>query len=318
MFATLFAFIDTIVGQNIASMVGVFATTITPLMGACVILYVIYLSYQSLYEPHNMAVMESIKTILSLSIVTFIAFNTAWYLSNIVPAVLTSGDNIAQSLLGTPNTGGGAALQAMFDITMQNIILMFEQIDFDLLAPSSWADGFLIFFQIFIVILGFIPFMVVATAYLLVAKIMVSFLLIIGPLFIMMAFFPSTRSFFQAWTGQCFNYALLSLMYPIAFSIYNQVLDNTIFSGNINFASVLMTPVVFGALILLSVQIPILCSTLSGGVGISGLVGGLSNFASAAKSGARGAASAGKGAYKGARAAAQFARNLGKGKVKPG
>ncbi len=51
--------------------------------------------------------------------------------------------------------------------------------------------------QVTLVILGFVPFLAVATAYLLVAKIMVSFLLIIGPLFIMMAFFPSTRSFFQ-------------------------------------------------------------------------------------------------------------------------
>lgn len=318
MFAALFAFIDTIVTQNIGAMVGVFTSTITPLLGACVILYAIYLSYQSLYEPHNLIIMESLKMIFSLATVTFIALNTAWYMANIVPVVLNSGDSVAQALLNTPNTGGGAALQSMFDTIFSQIQDMYQRIELDIFEPQSIAIGILIFFQIFLVILGFVPFMIVATSYLLVAKIMVSFLLIIGPLFIMMAFFPSARSFFQAWTGQCFNYALLSMMYPIAFSIYNRVLDNTVFAGNINFGTVLMTPIIFGALILLSTQIPALCSTLSGGIGISGIVGGIGNLARTASSGGKLAAGLGKSSYKGAQDLAKFARNIGKGKVKPG
>ena len=97
--------------------------------------------------------------------------------------------------------------------------------------------------------------------------------------------------------------------------LFNQVLDNTIFSGNINFSSILMTPIIFGALVLLSVQIPTLCSTLSGGIGISGLVGGLGTIANPSK---KAAAFAGKGAYKGGKALTQFASNIRKGKIKPG
>ena len=211
MFDTLFAFIDQIVTQNIASMVGVFSSTIAPLLGACVILYALYLAYQSLYEPQNLVIMESMKFIASLAVVTTIALNTSWYLANIVPAVLGSGDQIAQALLGTTG-GGGASLQAMFETMLKSMGDMYSQIDVEMLQPKSWMDAWLTLAQMGLIILGFVPFLAVATAYLLVAKIMVSFLLIVGPLFIMMSFFPSTRSFFQAWTGQCFNYTLLSIL----------------------------------------------------------------------------------------------------------
>lgn len=318
MFDTLFTFIDQIVTQNIASMVGVFSSTITPLLGACVILYAFYLAYQSLYEPQNLIIMESMKFIGSLSVVTFIALSTSWYLANVVPAVLGSGDQIAQALLGTPSGGGGASLQAMFQTMLDNMELMYSKISLDILSGTSWMKTIFTWLQIILVILGFVPFLAVATAYLLVAKIMVSFLLIIGPLFIMMAFFPSTRSFFQAWTGQCFNYTLLSIMYPLAFTIFTQVLDKTVFSANLSIGTHLMTIIVFAALILLSVQIPTFCSTLSGGIGINGLVGGALSGLSGIKSLGKGIGTGAKGAYKGGKAAGEWARNLGKGNIKPG
>ncbi len=318
MFDTLFTFIDQIVTQNIANMVGVFTSTITPLLGACVILYALYLAYQSLYEPQNLVIMESMKFIGSLAVVTTIALGTSWYLANIVPAVLGSGDQIAQALLGSPSGGGGASLQAMFETMLKNMEIMYSKIDVELMQPKTWMDSMLIWLQMFLIILGFVPFLGVATAYLLVAKIMVSFLLIIGPLFIMMAFFPSTRSFFQAWTGQCFNYTLLSIMYPLAFTIFTQVLDNTVFAANLSIGTHLMTIIVFAALILLSVQIPTFCSTLSGGIGINGLVGGALGGLGGIKSLGKGIGTGAKGAYKGGKVAGQWAKNLGKGNIKPG
>ncbi|WP_150137792.1 type IV secretion system protein [Candidatus Enterovibrio escicola] len=318
MFDTLFKFIDQIVTTNIASMVGVFSSTITPLLGACVILYALYLAYQSLYEPHNLIIMESVKFIGSLSVVTFISLNTSWYLANIVPAVLGSGDQIAQALLGSPSGGGGASLQIMFKTVVDNINVLYSQISIELTSLKTWMSSLLIFLQIFILILGFIPFFGVATAYLLITKIMVSFLLIIGPLFIMLAFFPSTRSFFQAWTGQCFNYTLLSIMYPLAFTMFTQVLVNTVFTKNLSIQTHLMTVILFAALTLLSIQIPTFCSTLSGGIGINGLIGGAVSGLRGIKSLGKGLGTGAKGAYKGRKVAGEWAKNLGKGNIKPG
>ena len=315
MFETLFTFINQIVTQNIGNMVGVFSSTIAPLLGACVILYAIYLAYQSLYEPENLIVMESMKFIGSLSVVTFIAFNTVWYMDNIVPAVLGSGDQIAQALLGGDSAGGGSSLQMMFNTMLGNIEAMFTKIDLDVFSGTSWMKTILTWSQMFLIILGAIPFLAVATSYLLVAKIMVSFLLIVGPLFIMMSFFPSTRSFFQAWTGQCFNYTLLSIMYPLAFTMFGLVLDATVYAESLSISTHLMTVVVFAVLILLSVQIPTFCSTLSGGIGISGLTGGI---VGSIKSMITGGVAGAKMANKGRKTLDNYIRNKGKGTIKPG
>ena len=314
MFDTLFTFVNQIVTQNIGNMVGVFTSTITPILGACVILYSIYLAYQSLYEPQNLVVMESIKFIGSLAVVTFIALNTSWYLSTIVPSVLGSGDQIAKALLNTTDGGGASSLQSIFDTMIGQFTDIWNGIDIEVFETDTWIDAIFRLLLLFLTILGFVPFLAVAASYLLVAKIMVSFLLIIGPLFIMMSFFPSTRSFFQAWTGQCFNYTLLSIMYPLAFTIFTQVLESTIFAMNLSLSTLLMTVVVFAALILLSVQIPTFCSTLSGGIGISGLVGGVMGGAGALRKGAKPKEKEDQGR----KGVGEWAKNLGKGTIKPG
>lgn len=317
MFETLFTFIDQIVTLNIGNMVGVFSSTIAPLLGACVILYAIYLAYQSLYEPENLVIMESMKFIGSLAVVTFLSFNTVWYMDNIVPAVLGSGDQIAQALLGSP-AGGGASLQMMFDTMLSQINSIWGGVVLEVLEPDTWLDGILSVGLVVLIILGFVPFLAIATSYLLVAKVMVSFLLIIGPLFIMMSFFPSTRSFFQAWTGQCFNYTLLSIMYPLAFTMFTQVLDATVFAASLSMSTHLMTIIVFAVLILLSVQIPTFCSTLSGGIGISGLTGGIMGGVGGIISMITGGVKGAKMANNGRKTLDNYIRNKGKGTIKPG
>ncbi|MFW9725352.1 type IV secretion system protein, partial [Vibrio parahaemolyticus] len=269
MFDSLFDFLNQIVESNIAEMIGRFTTAFTPLLGACVMLYIVYMAWEMLFDRQNMVFMESLKTIGSLTMVTGVALNTAWYMSHVVPFILGSGDQVTQLLLGS-GSGAGSALQVLFDRVWNDIGLMASRIEWEFDAQVI-GQSLGIIAMIIISTLGFIPFIGIATAYLLMAKIMVSFLLIIGPLFIMMAFFPSTRSFFQAWTGQCFNYVLLSILFPLSFSLITSLLKETVFAGNITFVNVIFTAVIFFALCVLATQIPVLSSTLSGGVGISGL-----------------------------------------------
>lgn len=318
MFDSLFAFINQAVTGNISAMVGIFASTITPLLGACVTLYVVYLAYQSLYDPQNLIVMESLKFIASLSITTFIALNTTWYLNNIVPSVLGAGDQIANALLGTNDGGGGASLQGIFDTICQQITLLWGDMHLSYTSAISWENFFLKLIMIGITLLGAIPFLAVACAYLVVAKVMVSFLLIIGPLFIMMAFFPSTRSFFQAWTGQCFNYTLLSILYPLAFTLFIQLLKKLVFTQDISFPTCILTTIIFFCCLLISVQIPTFCSTLSGGIGINGLVGGIGAASASGVGAAKGTAKGAKGAAKGAIAVSKKIVDIGKGKIGAG
>lgn len=298
MFDLLFDFVHQITQQNIASFVAIFAATITPLIGACVVLYAIYLSFQALYDAENMMIMESVKFIGSLALCTTVAFNTSWYLSSIVPMVYYSGDDISNALLGS--TGSGS-LQTMFETMLRQFNAVWSQANFGL--TDSWPRSILFLFSACLILLGYMPFLLVATSYLLIAKIMVSFLLILGPLFIMFAFFPSTRSMFKTWTGQCFNYVLLTIVYPLAFSIFTQTINYIVFSGEdkMTLSSIFVMFILFGCCILISVQIPVFCSSLSGGIGINGLVSnmgmGMRSLSDLAKGGAGATKRAGQSTY---------------------
>lgn len=319
MFEDLFTFIDRIITNNIHNLTGVFTSTILPILGASVTLYLVYLAFQILYQPENMIVMDVVKTIASLAAVTSVGLSTSYYLDNVVPFVLHGGDEIAQALLGH-QAGGSSSLQSMVDTILSQVTAMWNMIHFSISSTESWTNSWNIMAAIALTIVGALPFIAVATAYLLIAKLSVSFLLILGPMFIMMAFFPTTRGMFQQWTGQCFNYILMMIMFPLAFSMFTQVLDDTVFKSNINFAKSVMVFIVFWAMVLLSVQIPALCSSLSGGASIHGLVGNALAMGSAAK---RGGSAAVKGSYKGAATVGQGAAKVGKaifgkGNIKPG
>ncbi|MBS0044841.1 type IV secretion system protein [Shewanella sp. M16] len=273
MFDYVFNFVDTTVIGNISTLAVVFMSIIKPLMGACVGLYAVYFAYKALFDPANLMVMESVNFLVTLALVTSIAFGTDLYINKLVPIALDIGDDIATKLVG--GSGASNALQTMFDNLVLRIIDISANTTLEFLDGDSWIRFILTYQLIFVTVIGALPFIAVAFAYLLVAKIMMSFLLIIGPLFIMMSFFPSTRSFFQAWTGQIFNYALLTLIYPLAFTTFEAILNYTVFGQAVSLTACYMSLIMFVALLLISIQIPTFCSSLSGGVGINGLVGGV-------------------------------------------
>ncbi len=316
MFDALFDMLDNLVMNNLASMVTAFTQVMTPILGACVMLYIVYLAWEMMFDRQKMMFLEALKTIAALSVVTGIALNTDWYMSRVVPPILSSGDQITQALLGT-NSGSGAALQTLFDRMWGDISAMSDLMVWEM-SIEVIARNVLIFITIVIIVIGFVPFMAIATAYLLMAKLMVSLLLILGPLFIMMAFFPSTRSFFQAWTGQCFNYVLVSILFPLSFSLITNLLQQTVFAGNITLMNVIFTAVIFFALCVLATQIPVLSSTLSGGVGISGLIGNVVQSGKVAKNAAISAKNTPGKVKAGAQGAYNKVTSIGKPKIKGG
>lgn len=283
MFDFIFTFVDNVVLGNVRIFALAFMNVLKPLLGACVGLYAVLLCYKALFDAQNLMIMESINFLVKLALITTIALTSDFYIDRLVPILYNIGDDISVSILG----GGGStnSLQTIFDNLLDRIVQISADAELDFFDGDSWIAFILTYQLIIVTIIGALPFIAVTFAYLLVAKVMMGFLLILGPLFIMMAFFPSTRSFFQAWSGQCFNYALLTIIYPIAFTMFTSILTFTVFSQPISLASCYMALVMFIALLLISVQIPTFCSSLSGGVGINGLVGNVARTLGGAATG---------------------------------
>ncbi len=282
MFDILFDLIDIVTQNNIVVMALRMMTVVKPLMASLVVLYAIYLAYKALFDAQNMVVMESLNFLGSLALATTVAFSIPWYMGHIVPTVLNSGDGIVNVLLNPPAGTTAGTLQIMSNKIGIQLDVLYDSIDMSITSASSIGHGIMTYVQIAFLYIASIPFLAICTAYLVVAKIMVSFLLIIGPLFIMFAFFPSTREFFKAWTSQVVNYLLLSILFPIAFTMFGAILDATVFSGNVNSSTVFASLILFFVLSFVAIQIPTLASSLSGGIGINGLVGSVAGVAGGA------------------------------------
>lgn len=313
MFDILFSFLNTIVINNISGMVGKFTTVIMPLIGGFIGLYIIYLAWEALNNNQNFIVMETIKTIGSLGAVTMVALNTPWYMQHIVPFVLFAPDEITAALIGKGETSSNS-LQQLWEALYATLKITASTMEWELNAAAI-KQTFMAIAMIILSVIGFVPFFFIAVAILLSTKIAVSFLLIVGPMFIMMAFFPSTRSFFQAWTGQCFNYMLLSVFFSLAFMFSIEIIDEVVLSNNIDMENIILSVIVFFSLCVLANQLPTLSSTLSGGVGISGLVGNTMGALKSAGGAAKGAYKMGKAAHS---AAEKGAQNAGKPKISAG
>jgi type IV secretion system protein VirB6 len=131
-----------------------------------------------------------------------------------------------------------------------------------------------------IVSLGTMLITVFAAGYILLAKVALSMLFGIGPIFIMCLLFPPVVRFFDAWAGQVITYVLVIVLMATAMAFALKIFNGTV--AQMNFAAAadpnnqlnmiaaafqLLAVVV--ALLVIVLQIPTIAAALGGGWGLS-------------------------------------------------
>jgi type IV secretion system protein VirB6 len=285
MFEELFSVIGDAARENVTSSVSSLISVILPLFGAAFGLYVVYVAYKIVLQQ-DFIVKEVISVMAAFAAVITIGLSTEPYIANVVPIVLNSGDDLAGSLTGG-DASSAATLDSMIKDLTDTILLIADKIKLGW-SPSAVFNLIMFGCQIILIALGGLCFIAVALAYLLLAKVALGLLACIGPIFIAFAFFPSTRSFFQAWTGQVFNYTLLNYAFPLLFNIFKLILLEVAYEGNITYMTSFYAFIAYCVMIFISVQVPTMCSTLSGGIGISGVVGNVAGVGGAIRNMFRG------------------------------
>jgi type IV secretion system protein VirB6 len=266
----LFNDLSAVIEGQIGSTVSSITTSIAPVMGAALCVYVVYIAYKIIYTNNEMFMSEIIKNVMSLALVSAFAASTPYYMQYVVPFVMGAGDQISSAITGSPATA--TALDSMINNTSACINKMLSEMNFSLFS----SDLSIIFQTVFAVALTYIGsfiFIFYAAAYLLVAKFMVGLLLSVGTIFICFSFYPTTRGYFQSWCGQCLNYILLSIMYTITIGILNAFIMSKFDFDNFGLVSAFQIIIVFFISVFIIQQISVLVSTLTGGMGINGLTG---------------------------------------------
>lgn len=289
-FTRVFERIDTTVQSTIIGNTSNVISIISPVLLAGFTVYVILVTWSYFGTTLEQTMFDVLKRILAWGVIISFSLNIGSYNASVVPFVLGLGEGLANIF-----SGGGTASASALD-SLVNLL-------FDMIAKNSEAadkvsgiegisEKLAAFFYNLLIILVFSVFLIIAAAYIVLAKVFLAILVVLGPIFISLALFPATRQYFSAWVNQVVNYNLYFLLINVVGAIFISYINATFTeealltdSGIIQLILVLL----FFAIILL--KLPEMASGLAGGIAANGF----GSLASSISSGTRLAKSMGGG-----------------------
>lgn len=85
----LFNDLSSVIEGQIGSTVSSITTSIAPVMGAALCVYVVYITYKIIYTNNEVFMSEIIKNVMSLALVSAFAASTPYYMQYVVPSKLS-------------------------------------------------------------------------------------------------------------------------------------------------------------------------------------------------------------------------------------
>ncbi len=262
--------IGTFVQSGYAHLVRDNVTTITALF----VFYIVGLGYRFIHHTLDMDLNTVAKHLTLLLIVYGLLMNWSLYSLFFFNLFTNEPGVIAQSLVDgsgmlPPGKDAAAALNIVFAKGMNAATVLMHQGNFVDIWP--WIYALLITFMT-------LAFGVAALLLFVYAKIALSVILVLGPLFLLFLLWSSTRGFFEKWLQALVNYGLIPIV-TSALLMLILAIDNTLLpgletstsSGSPHFSGIwpYLAFCLLGALLLKQV-LPI-CSALSGGMALEAL-----------------------------------------------
>lgn len=261
-FQALYTFFDASVVQVVQNGTARMIALISPLLAAGFGIYLMLILSSYWRGDTDEPVTDFFFRMIGWGAIIVFGLNISVYTQYIIPFVNGAGDDLA-SVVGQ-NGNSAVALDAMANGFLDAFIKLYSN-------ASGIEETLFVLLAIVGVSLFAGAFMVIAIAYVILAKLALGLLLAIGPLFIASALFPATRDLFKNWTGQILNYVFLVMLFSFIAQIEIQFVSNLI-PTNLDFESLGLIILSCALLIFVSLNLPGLASALAGGVGISTLV----------------------------------------------
>lgn len=287
--------LDTAVASGLSGLTGFLHG---PILGA-VTLYILLYGFAVMMGKIRKPLLELGWRSVGLVAVVSIVLNLGHYQTWVQGIFLdTLPSQLAGALAGTPTPGGVmGGVQDLWNAGAKTAKDMFSNVTFaSVTAGSGLADalgGVLVY-----LITGLCC--AIAFVEILLARLALSLVILVGPIFIGLAIFPETRRWFWSWVSQAITYVTLQVLVVAVGQLAivltaqaaklmgaNPVLGA--FGGNILILAVLLVSIA-----VLYMRAHSLAAAIAGGHGGGGLVGVATGVAMAAMRG--GAASVGRGA----------------------
>jgi type IV secretion system protein VirB6 len=255
------ALLATYIGENTARVAGALAPAVLTLA----VLYVMVWGYLQLTGQIQQPFIEGIKRILTLSIVMAVALHLWLYNEIIVDTVFNAPGALAASIVGAYDSVG----------VVDTIIFAGADTGNLLMQKGGILDGNLGFYLAGMAVYVIVGLTAVYTIFLLsLSRIALAVLLALGPLFIALLFFETTKSFFEHWLAQLANYAFVTILTVLCAALMLHVVStaaNQAISagGDIQISHALNVCMAAGLTFLVMRQVLSIASGLATGVALS-------------------------------------------------
>ena len=245
--------------------------------------YVMFLGYQFINHHHHFRIWDVIKKLIVMLCVFGLVMN--WHLYHIFVYNIFTNEpaNISQVLIGAAGNGHGSnianALDGIFEAIVNATLGLFGEASFSATGLTFILYGVLVY------LIGTLM-CVYALLLFIYAKMMMAVSLALGPLFLLFIMWEPTKGLFSAWLNKLITIALIpvitSAILMLMLSVINVTLPNLKqpvetmqFVGIIPFLGLSLTT------ILILSQVIRICSSLGGGIALTGLSSGAAMVSSA-------------------------------------
>ncbi|MDY6944567.1 MAG: type IV secretion system protein [Pseudomonadota bacterium] len=215
-FAEFNAWLTRILAGYIGDVTARIAAVLEPAIVTLGVLYVVIWGYLHLIGKIEEPFVEGAKRLVILAVILGVSLSM-WHYNDII--VDTFFD--APTQLAAAAVGGYDAVSAIDEILSRG-----GEAGYLLTRKGGVLEGNFSFYLAGFSVYLFVGLTVVYTIFLLtLSKIALSILLAMGPLFIALLFFDSTKRFFESWIAQMANYAFISILAILVAALMSSLLS---------------------------------------------------------------------------------------------
>lgn len=290
--SSLISYINSISATALNGVAGTMIATVSPFAAIVFGIYMILIAWGYMRGAESDPVQDFFVKLFTWSVVLTYGWHADIYTSEILPIVTGLGETFLKMF------GSGANATAMDTLAVSIIQLVGDGFNalsekYTSINDIGTALGAYIKLGIeaVILLLGIVPFLVLATVTVIIANIGSQIIGAVGPLFILSLIFPATRQYFSSWLNSVLSYAFIPLFVAVismlAMGATNGILaiqpGQTL--ADVNFFVVFFAAFTNLVFMFLIQQVSSIASSLSsGGINAGMAHGGIGGIARAIKS----------------------------------
>jgi len=264
-FAEFSLWLNTLLATYIADNTAIFANLLEPAIVTLGVFYVIVWGYLQLAGKIEETFLEGVRRLVTLAVILGLSLQLWLFNEVIVDSFFNAPAALVAGVIGAPDPVG----------IVDEILFDGDDAASLLLAKGGFFNDSFTFY-----VAGFAVYVIVgltavyAMFLLALSKIALSVLIALGPIFLALLLFESTKRFFEAWLAQLANYAFLTILTVMVAALMLQVVSTAAEAavaagGEIQIAHALKVCLAAALTFLVMKQVPAMAQGLASGVALS-------------------------------------------------